>query len=72
MTAGAPSVRSVVRDSTQLYRDITGFARTTPSWVRHLAELWTEAVIRPLPIVRSLWPEPRPAGRGNVSGSVVP
>ncbi|MEV4331581.1 phosphatase PAP2 family protein [Streptomyces sp. NPDC049597] len=26
-----------------LYRDITDFAHTTPSWVRHLAELWTEA-----------------------------
>ncbi|MET9507614.1 phosphatase PAP2 family protein [Streptomyces flavidovirens] len=30
-------------DSTELYRDITDFARTTPSWVRHLAEVWTEA-----------------------------
>ncbi|MDQ1009183.1 membrane-associated phospholipid phosphatase [Streptomyces sp. V4I23] len=26
-----------------LYRDIIDFAHTTPSWVRHLAELWTEA-----------------------------
>ncbi|MFI9586481.1 phosphatase PAP2 family protein [Streptomyces sp. NPDC052236] len=26
-----------------LYRDITDFAHTTPSWVQHLAELWTEA-----------------------------
>ncbi|MFE9395093.1 phosphatase PAP2 family protein [Streptomyces flavidovirens] len=30
-------------DSTELYRDITDFAHTTPSWVRHLAEVWTEA-----------------------------
>ncbi|MEU5973136.1 phosphatase PAP2 family protein [Streptomyces sp. NPDC047315] len=26
-----------------LYRDITDFAHDTPSWVQHLAELWTEA-----------------------------
>ncbi|MFI6288713.1 phosphatase PAP2 family protein [Streptomyces sp. NPDC051018] len=26
-----------------LYRDITDFAHDMPSWVRHLAELWTEA-----------------------------
>ncbi|GAA2970750.1 phosphatase PAP2 family protein [Streptomyces enissocaesilis] len=32
-------------DSTELYRDITAFAGTTPSWVRHLAEVWTEAGI---------------------------
>ncbi|MFF8844723.1 phosphatase PAP2 family protein [Streptomyces sp. NPDC015127] len=31
---------SITRD---LYRDITDFAHTTPSWVQHLAELWTEA-----------------------------
>lgn len=30
---------SITRD---LYRDITDFAHTTPSWVQHLAELWTE------------------------------
>ncbi|WP_405985183.1 phosphatase PAP2 family protein [Streptomyces sp. NBC_00872] len=29
--------------TSDLYRDITDFARTTPSWVQHLAELWTEA-----------------------------
>ncbi|WP_093803389.1 phosphatase PAP2 family protein [Streptomyces sp. Wb2n-11] len=32
-------------DSTELYRGVTAFARTTPSWVRHLAEVWTEAGI---------------------------
>lgn len=26
-----------------LYRDITDFAHSTPSWFQHLAELWTEA-----------------------------
>jgi undecaprenyl-diphosphatase len=26
-----------------LYRDITDFAHTTPAWMQHLAELWTEA-----------------------------
>lgn len=31
---------SITRD---LYRDITDFAHTTPAWVQHLAELWTEA-----------------------------
>ncbi|WP_189890694.1 phosphatase PAP2 family protein [Streptomyces xantholiticus] len=31
---------SITRD---LYRDIIDFAHTTPSWVRHLAELWTDA-----------------------------
>ncbi|MFF3288990.1 phosphatase PAP2 family protein [Streptomyces sp. NPDC003023] len=31
---------SITRD---LYRDILDFAHTTPSWVQHLAELWTEA-----------------------------
>lgn len=31
---------SITRD---LYRDIIDFAHTTPSWVQHLAELWTEA-----------------------------
>lgn len=31
---------SLTRD---LYRDIIDFAHTTPSWVQHLAELWTEA-----------------------------
>lgn len=25
-----------------LYRDITGFAHDMPSWVQHLAEIWTE------------------------------
>ncbi|MFF3750675.1 phosphatase PAP2 family protein [Streptomyces sp. NPDC002018] len=29
--------------TSDLYRDITDFARTTPTWVQHLAELWTEA-----------------------------
>lgn len=29
--------------TSDLYRDITDFAHTTPSWVQHLAELWTEA-----------------------------
>ncbi|GAA2607871.1 MULTISPECIES: phosphatase PAP2 family protein [Streptomyces] len=28
-----------------LYRDITGFAQDTPAWVRHTAEVWTEAGI---------------------------
>ncbi|MBM9620137.1 phosphatase PAP2 family protein [Streptomyces zhihengii] len=31
---------SMTRD---LYRDITDFAHSTPSWFQHLAELWTEA-----------------------------
>lgn len=31
---------SITRD---LYRDIIDFAHTTPSWVQHVAELWTEA-----------------------------
>lgn len=26
-----------------LYRDITDFARDTPTWVQHTAEIWTEA-----------------------------
>ncbi|WP_399887055.1 phosphatase PAP2 family protein [Streptomyces sp. BBFR51] len=29
----------------ELYRDITGFAQDTPTWVRHAAEVWTEAGI---------------------------
>ncbi|MER5932634.1 phosphatase PAP2 family protein [Streptomyces sp. NPDC002054] len=29
-------------DSSDLYRDITDFARTTPGWTQTLAELWTE------------------------------
>jgi membrane-associated phospholipid phosphatase len=29
----------------ELYRDITGFAQDTPTWVRHTAEVWTEAGI---------------------------
>ncbi|MEU3662175.1 phosphatase PAP2 family protein [Streptomyces sp. NPDC032940] len=27
----------------ELYRDITGFAHDTPTWVQHTAEVWTEA-----------------------------
>ncbi|MFJ7075818.1 phosphatase PAP2 family protein [Streptomyces sp. NPDC098781] len=27
----------------ELYRDITGFAHGTPTWVQHTAEAWTEA-----------------------------
>lgn len=30
-------------EDAELYRDITGFARDTPTWVRHAAETWTEA-----------------------------
>lgn len=29
-------------DTSGLYRDITDFAHDTPSWVQHLAEVWTE------------------------------
>ncbi|WP_201258920.1 phosphatase PAP2 family protein [Streptomyces ambofaciens] len=29
----------------ELYRDITGFAQDTPTWVQHTAEVWTEAGI---------------------------
>ncbi|MER5732270.1 phosphatase PAP2 family protein [Streptomyces sp. NPDC002138] len=29
-------------DSSDLYRDITGFAHSTPGWVQHLAEIWTK------------------------------
>ncbi|MFB7091206.1 phosphatase PAP2 family protein [Streptomyces sp. NPDC056296] len=29
----------------ELYRDITGFAHDTPTWVQHTAEVWTEAGI---------------------------
>ncbi|WP_217167185.1 phosphatase PAP2 family protein [Streptomyces sp. AC512_CC834] len=29
----------------ELYRDITGFAQDTPTWVRHATEVWTEAGI---------------------------
>ncbi|WP_217248014.1 phosphatase PAP2 family protein [Streptomyces sp. AC602_WCS936] len=29
----------------ELYRDITGFAHDTPTWVQHAAEVWTEAGI---------------------------
>ncbi|GAA3373931.1 phosphatase PAP2 family protein [Streptomyces sannanensis] len=30
-------------DSSEIYRDITDFAHTLPSWVQRLAEIWTEA-----------------------------
>ncbi|MFI6644511.1 phosphatase PAP2 family protein [Streptomyces sp. NPDC050504] len=30
-------------NSTELYRDTTDFARSAPTWVQHLAEIWTEA-----------------------------
>lgn len=30
-------------DTSDLYRDITGFAQDTPAWFQHLAEVWTEA-----------------------------
>ncbi|MFJ8636152.1 phosphatase PAP2 family protein [Streptomyces sp. NPDC093568] len=30
-------------EDAELYRDITGFAHGTPTWVRHVAETWTEA-----------------------------
>ncbi|GHH25866.1 phosphatase PAP2 family protein [Streptomyces lanatus] len=30
-------------EDAELYRDITDFARHTPTWVRHTAEIWTEA-----------------------------
>ncbi|GAA4011179.1 phosphatase PAP2 family protein [Streptomyces marokkonensis] len=29
----------------ELYRDITGFAHDTPTWVQHTVEVWTEAGI---------------------------
>ncbi|MGC9442120.1 phosphatase PAP2 family protein [Streptomyces sp. WG5] len=29
----------------ELYRDITGFAQDTPTWVQHTAEVWTEGGI---------------------------
>ncbi|MFF6997785.1 phosphatase PAP2 family protein [Streptomyces sp. NPDC008313] len=35
-------VPSVTMDS-DLYRDISDFAHGTPTWVQHLAEVWTEA-----------------------------
>ncbi|MER7761294.1 phosphatase PAP2 family protein [Streptomyces sp. NPDC097619] len=30
-------------DTSDLYRDITDFAHSTPGWVQHFVELWTEA-----------------------------
>ncbi|MGC9542392.1 phosphatase PAP2 family protein [Streptomyces sp. UG1] len=30
-------------EDAERYRDITGFARHTPMWVQHTAEIWTEA-----------------------------
>ncbi|MFF5477439.1 phosphatase PAP2 family protein [Streptomyces sp. NPDC012935] len=30
-------------EDAELYRDITDFARDTPTWVQHTAEIWTEA-----------------------------
>lgn len=35
-------VRSVTMDSSDLYRDITDFAHTTPHWVQKVVEVWTE------------------------------
>ncbi|MFC7818166.1 phosphatase PAP2 family protein [Streptomyces sp. NPDC057367] len=32
-------------ENDELYRDITGFAQDTPTWVQHTAEVWTEAGI---------------------------
>ncbi|MFJ6937322.1 phosphatase PAP2 family protein [Streptomyces sp. NPDC101132] len=32
-------------DTSDLYRDVTDFARSTPGWVQSVAELWTEAGI---------------------------
>ncbi|MEV7420332.1 hypothetical protein AB0O40_34445, partial [Streptomyces sp. NPDC089919] len=30
-------------DTSDLYRDVTDFAHSTPGWVQSVAELWTEA-----------------------------
>ncbi|MET9773321.1 phosphatase PAP2 family protein [Streptomyces sp. NPDC006367] len=35
----------MIFEDDELYRDITGFAHDTPTWVQHAAEVWTEAGI---------------------------
>ncbi|MEW1721801.1 phosphatase PAP2 family protein [Streptomyces sp. NPDC093109] len=55
-----------------LYRDITDFARTTPSWFQHLAELWTEAGLLLFGVIFIvLWWSARPTGSRAVAVAVL-
>ncbi|MBT2369007.1 phosphatase PAP2 family protein [Streptomyces sp. ISL-10] len=60
---------SITRD---LYRDITDFAHTTPSWVQHLAELWTEAGLLLFGVLFLLaWWRSRTADPGRIALAVL-
>ncbi|MFE7572390.1 phosphatase PAP2 family protein [Streptomyces sp. NPDC057539] len=58
--------------TSDLYRDITDFARTTPSWFQHLAELWTEAGLLLFgALFIAVWWYARPAGPRAVAVAVL-
>ncbi|MGW6600987.1 phosphatase PAP2 family protein [Streptomyces sp. NPDC055036] len=58
--------------TSDLYRDITDFARTTPSWFQHLAELWTEAGLLLFgALFIAVWWCARPAGPRAVAVAVL-
>ncbi|MFE4538895.1 phosphatase PAP2 family protein [Streptomyces scopuliridis] len=58
--------------TSDLYRDITDFARTTPSWFQHLAELWTEAGLLLFGVLFiAVWWSARPAGARAVAVAVL-
>ncbi|MFI2372489.1 phosphatase PAP2 family protein [Streptomyces sp. NPDC018833] len=60
---------SITRD---LYRDITDFAHTTPAWVQHLAELWTEAGLLLFGVLFLLaWWRSRTADPGRIALAVL-
>ncbi|MEV7426153.1 MULTISPECIES: phosphatase PAP2 family protein [unclassified Streptomyces] len=58
--------------TSDLYLDITDFARTTPSWFQHLAELWTEAGLLLFGVLFvAVWWFARPSGTRAVAVAVL-
>ncbi|MGK5630407.1 phosphatase PAP2 family protein [Streptomyces sp. URMC 123] len=61
-------------DSTDLYRDITDFARTTPGWVHSLTEFGTDAglVVLAAVVLLAWWRARRGDGRAMALALVAP
>ncbi|MFJ2116353.1 MULTISPECIES: phosphatase PAP2 family protein [unclassified Streptomyces] len=58
--------------TSDLYLDITDFARSTPSWFQHLAELWTEAGLLLFgALFVAVWWIARPMGARAVAVAVL-
>ncbi|MFG2983350.1 phosphatase PAP2 family protein [Streptomyces sp. NPDC048258] len=59
-------------DSSGLYRDITGFAHSTPTWVRSASEVWTEYGLLLFGVLFiAVWWRSRGHGPGSVALAVL-